>query len=333
MKRIILLVPLCVFLFTACVPVRYSEYTGKDSSSYLGTWPVASGTMAETSYTIPVYRGWPERPYQVLGSVSIADPNKNWMQDEGVISAAAHEAKSHGANAIVIRAGAELGVFAIAESTDKAMVGYSYQTTALAIRWLTPQEIADRQKIISDFINQLHFANQLYQPSGNRSVAELVITFLVRSGVELKSPDLFSQFEEVMKKLTSATPSDLNGEWVFKATVSTSSDLGADDKKTEIGIAKVSCDGQSINIVSSEGTDEMNFTGTLSKGGLVGQIGVGQISSKCAGVAMDDKISINFQSLTRDSTLRGNVALQRLILKPNNTNNEKDNTNPSAHRL
>lgn len=333
MKHKILLIPLCAWFITGCVPVRYSEYTGKDSSSYLGTWPVASGTMAETSYTIPVYRGWPEKPYQVLGSVSIADPNKNWMQDEGVISAAAHEAKSHGANAIVIRAGAELGVFAIAESADKALVGFSYQTTALAIRWLTPEEIAERQRIINDSINRLGFINQLYRSSENRTVAELVITYLIRSGIDLKSPELFQKFDEVMKKLVSATPNNLNGEWVFKATISTSSDLNGDDKKTEVGIAKVSSDGQSVNIVSSQGTDEINFTGTLSKGGLVGQVGVGQLSSKCAGVAMDDKISISFQSATRDGTIRGNVALQRLILKSNETNNEKTTTDPSARDL
>lgn len=328
MKNKIPLTLLCVCLLTGCVPIRYSVYTGKDSNSYFGPWPTASGTMVETRYAVPVYRGWPERPYQVLGSVSIADPNKNWMQDEGIISAAAHEAKRHGANAIVIRSGAELGVFSIAELTDKAMVGYSYQTTALAIRWLTPEEIAERQRITNDSINRLHFIKQLYRPSENRDIAELVITFLLRSGIDLKSPDLSTKVNEIMNKLTSETPNNLNGEWVFKATVSTSSDFD-DDIRTEIGIAKVSCDGQSVNIVSSEGTDEMNFTGTLSKGGLSGQIGVSQISAKCAGVAMDDKISINFQS----GTLHGNVALQRLILKPNDNPNEKDITNSPAPAL
>ena len=55
-------VAVLTILAAVCSPIRYSEYTGKKT-----IWPTSSGTMSETSYRIPVYRGWPERPYKVLG--------------------------------------------------------------------------------------------------------------------------------------------------------------------------------------------------------------------------------------------------------------------------
>src|SRR5437773_1008055 len=136
-----------------CTSMRYSEYTGHDASSYLGTWPIGSGAMAETSYAIPVYRGWPEKPYQVLGSLSFPDPNKGW--DDGIVSAAAHEAIHHKGNAIIIRQGAEFGVSQIAGAKNDPLVLWSnYQTTALVIRWLTPREINERKLLLDEFMKR-----------------------------------------------------------------------------------------------------------------------------------------------------------------------------------
>src|SRR6266542_2015797 len=93
---------LSVFAF-GCSPMRYSRYTGRNTP-----WPISVGTMTETSYKVPVYRGWPERPYEVIGSVRFPDPRKLW--DDGIISMAASEGKRHGGNAVIMRQGAEFGV-------------------------------------------------------------------------------------------------------------------------------------------------------------------------------------------------------------------------------
>jgi hypothetical protein len=55
----------------------------------------------------------------------------------------------------------------------------------------------------------------------------------------------------------------------------------------------------------------VNFTGTYSKGRLTGQVGIGGFSTKCDGAAVNNKISLSFQSVTTDGTVRGNVSLQR----------------------
>jgi hypothetical protein len=322
----IALVPVCAFL-TGCTPMRYSEYTGHDVSSYLGTWPIGQGAMAETTYSIPVYRGWPEKPYQVLGSLSFQDANKPW--DDGIVSAAASEAKRHKADAIIIRQGAEFGVSKIAGAKNDPLVLWSNnQTTALVVRWLTPREISDRKLLLDEFLKR--FSANDPTVAANPNVAELVITFLLQSGLDLKSKELGEQFGEIMMKLVNRAPENLAGDWIFTATVSFSNLISGGDERKSLGTATVSADGGNMAIVSNAGRVEMNFTGSFSKGRLSGQLGVGSVSAKGEGVATPDKISINFQSLTPDGTVRGNVILLRLTIKPND--NEKPKPSPSGNR-
>ncbi len=312
-----------------CTSFRYSEYTGKDSGSFWGTWPIGSGSMAETSYAIPVYRGWPEKPYQVLGSLSFPDADKRWDQDQGIVNAAVKEAKKRKADAIIIRQGAEFGVSKIAGAKNDPMVLWSnYQTTALAVRWLTAQEIKDRQLLLDEFLKRFSANDPTVAP--NRTVAELVITYLLVSGYDLKSKELSDRFAETMTKLVTRTPGNLAGDWIFRATVSSSTLLSGGDERNSIGTATVSVEGDNVAIVSNAGVVEMNFSGTFSKGRLSGQLGIGSVSAKCEGAATAEKISINFQSLTPDGTLRGNVVLQRQLVKPND--NEKTKSNSSGNR-
>ena len=141
---------------TGCLNLRYSKYTGRDASEPYGTWPISPGTMAETRFAVPVYRGWPERPYQLLGSLSHEDPNARW--NDGVFAAAAAQAKSLHGDAVIIREGAEFGVSQIAGAAPDADILYSHQTTALVIRWLTPKEISDRNLLLDELLKRF-FAN------------------------------------------------------------------------------------------------------------------------------------------------------------------------------
>ena len=126
--------------------------------------------MAETSYAIPVYRGWPEKPYVVLGSLSCPDRNANWNDD--FFAEAARQAKAHKGDAIIIRQGAEFGVSKIAGSrTDPMVIASSYQTSALVVRWLTSEERAQREELLSDLLKKFELAKQM--TSANRNVGEL----------------------------------------------------------------------------------------------------------------------------------------------------------------
>ena len=91
-----------VILTAGCgAPLRYSQFRGTQA------WTTTSGTMVEQR-AIPVYRGWPDKPYIVIGSIRFEDPNVQW--NDGDTDRAAHLGKTKGGDAIIMRVGSEFGV-------------------------------------------------------------------------------------------------------------------------------------------------------------------------------------------------------------------------------
>ena len=107
--------------------------------------------LFSSSLAVPIYRGWPEKYYRVVGSIRFETPNKSWGYDDGILKAAASEAKRHGGDAIDNREGAEFGVSKIAGAKNDPLVLASSQTTALVIKWLTEVEIQDMHLRLEDF--------------------------------------------------------------------------------------------------------------------------------------------------------------------------------------
>lgn len=128
----------------------------------------------------------------------------------------------------------------------------------------------------------------------NRTVAELVFTYLYVMGQDLKSVDLWDKFDEIMTRLVSGASDNPAGVWIFKATTSLSSALAENGGRNSLGLATISSDGDNLTIVSSSGQVELNFNGTLIKGRLSGQLGLASVSAKCEGAVTSEKISISF---------------------------------------
>jgi len=259
---------ICSFLI-GCSPMRYSQFTGKGGVWPAGIWPVGSGTMAETSYRIPVYRGWPERPYKVLGSIRFEDSNKYW--DDGVISMAASMGKGKGGNAIIIRQGSEFGVGKITGMKNDPSVFAYNQTTALVIRWLTPQEIREADDANKEFLRK--FAAQHPDLTANQSVSVLAIQYLLQTGLSPYSDEMLERFSQIMRRISASPGEDnISGEWLYKGTLGRSSIVASDEGEGVLGMATVKMEGVNVAIVSSEGNAEINFNGTYTQGRLSGQL-------------------------------------------------------------
>jgi hypothetical protein len=281
--------------------------------------------MAENVQSLSVYRGWPEKPYKVLGSIRHENPNMRW--NDGDIRLAVNEAKRHGGDAIIVRQGAEFGVSKIAGAkNDPLVLSSPYQTTVLVIKWLTEQEIAEQQALIKEWLDRYHLTHP--DLAKNSDVGQLVVSYLVQSGLGIRQQETFDKFIGTLSRITSREPASIAGDWIFKAAVSESTAIAAGEERGSLGLASISVEGDNVAIVSKEGKIEVNFSGTLSKGRLQGQVGIGAFTAKCEGAATPDKISISFQSLTPDGMVRGNVVLQRLLPKPNE--NEKAKPNPAG---
>jgi hypothetical protein len=247
--------------------------------------------------------------------------------NDGDIRLAVSAAKQHGAEAIIVRQGAEFGVSKIAGAkNDPLVLSSPYQTTVLVIKWLTEQEIAEQQTLIKDWSERYY----LKHPDllVNRDVGHLVIFYLVQSGLDIKRDETFDRFIATLGRITGRGPESIAGEWIFRAAISEGTAITGGEERGSLGLASISVEGDNVAIVSKEGKMEVNFSGTLTKGRLQGQIGIGAFSAKCEGASTPDKISISFQSLTPDGVVRGNVVLQRLLPKSNE--NEKAKPNPTG---
>jgi hypothetical protein len=288
---------------TGCSPMRYSQYTGKNT-----LWLVGPGTMTETSYALPVYRGWPERTYKVIGSIRFVDAWKYW--DDGVIRMAASMGRKKGADAIVIRHGAEFGVGVIAGIREASTTYAPNQTTALAIQWLTAGEIQKQKEEEEQAFKQ--YRTEHPELRVNAEVEDIAYQyFRQESGGTARPNEIANQLADLFEKMSRRAANDLSGIWVFKGTYTITSATSSGDEEPLLGRATVKLDGDNIVIVSNAGKVEINFNGTHTKGRLSGQLGLGSVSAKCDGAALDNKISLSFQSLTPDGTVRGNLVFQR----------------------
>jgi len=293
--------------------MRFSEYTGKDKFD----WEVSGGALSDTSYDLPVYKSWPSKPYVLIGEIYHRDARKEWQ--EGEFRDAVKGSQRVGGEAIIVRFTSESGVAAftggVRGSVLSAGPAHIFRTSALVIRWQTPSEIQARKERDEHLLKQL--LAQHPDLDINNETAALVVKYLLQTDEGEISDDFGDRYKQLMTKISSVSGSDLSGEWIFKSVVREKG-LVAEKEDSGLGLASVKANGDTLAIVSTKGRVEISFSGQNLKGRLTGQVGVGAVSSKAEGVALDDKISITFNTVTPDGTAQGIVILQRNQFKPTN---------------
>jgi len=116
---------LLVFL-TGCEDMRYARYEGQPKA-----WPTGS-SFSENVFDVPVFSGWPEKAYDVVGYVQFSNPNIDWNQ--GDIKQAARKAKEAGGDALLmIPKGAAASP--TLETVRKDLGLTDSHTTALVLKW------------------------------------------------------------------------------------------------------------------------------------------------------------------------------------------------------
>ena len=83
--------PVALLLLSGCGTTDFHPYVGQQQN-----WPTSSGAFIKPGTAIPVYYGWPPRPYTVLGFMDATGSR------HGVMDLAATKAKELGADAIVV---------------------------------------------------------------------------------------------------------------------------------------------------------------------------------------------------------------------------------------
>ncbi len=83
-----------LLVFAGCESMMYSRYDGPQKA-----WPVGS-SLTDGVYEVPVYKGWPEKAYEVLGVVQFDNPSIDWNRGDAM--QAAKQAKAAGGDAIIL---------------------------------------------------------------------------------------------------------------------------------------------------------------------------------------------------------------------------------------
>lgn len=296
--RTIVLSIACVVLI-GCAPKRFSKFTGTQ------TWPVVPGAMADHAYAVPVYQGWPERPYRVVGSIRFSNPNTEWKN--GDTAHAARKGKRSGGDAIIMRYGGEFGVEAITgAAADPKVVSSPHEVTVLVIKWRTEQELEAERRARQEFHDKFQTKYQETQVS-SEAVA-LGADYIESLGLKLASDAGTRKLEEVLLQLSSSSKNEKGSKWLFRGTLK-SSGLTSSFSSVVYGVASLSVTGENVTIVSEESTAEVNFSGSAKDGRLEGRLGVSSgptiFSGKADGVLIAQKISLTGQGQTADGLVQG----------------------------
>lgn len=85
------------FLVSGCAVGDWTPYAGRQQ-----TWPTQPGSFVKTNWAVPVYiNSWPDRPYTVLGYLTVETAPIR-RRFGGPVAFAAKRAKDLGADAIIV---------------------------------------------------------------------------------------------------------------------------------------------------------------------------------------------------------------------------------------
>jgi hypothetical protein len=297
MKHFTLTLCLAACVLTGCAPFRYSEFTGHQ------VWPTGPGTMADNGYPVPVYRGWPEKPYKVIGSIQFADPGAGW--DDGDTKRAARLAKKKKGDALVMRFGAEAGVGAIAGAAADPNVFSMRQVAALVIKWKSPTEVADERAAVERFASDFRAKHPgLVLPD---PVLAMAVDWMADQGLRFDSADEAAKLDRALVEVLTPAGDAKGSKWLFKGVLRSNA-LTRSYTQVGYGVAVVTRDGQTITIVSPPGKVGVHLSGTVKEGRLEGQMGVSSgstmYSGKADGVFSPEQISVSGQAQTSDGLLQ-----------------------------
>jgi hypothetical protein len=121
-----LLGSLAILSLTGCGEMRFAAYNGQQKA-----WPTGA-SFSDQVYAVPVFRGWPEKDYTVLGYVQFDNANINW--NRGDIEQASKKAKQMGGDAIIMLPKSDATSQKLTQLRNDVGIDGS-RTVALVLKW------------------------------------------------------------------------------------------------------------------------------------------------------------------------------------------------------
>jgi hypothetical protein len=130
MRPLLFLGVIASFSLFSCAVDDFHPYTGQQQN-----WPTSPGAITDAKYAIPVYYGFPPRPYRVLGSLDATTAS-----GMNAVGYAASKAKALGADAVIFQTkGTQIvGATGFGNATATQIGGTSFASgtaTSVPITW------------------------------------------------------------------------------------------------------------------------------------------------------------------------------------------------------
>jgi hypothetical protein len=289
---------LLLSLLTSCISSHYSNFSGQR------TWPTTKGAMPDTTYVVPVYRSWPDRPYRVSGSIELGKSKNDWRDAD--TAHAALISKGKGADAMIIESADELGWGSIPGTVRKAQVAPAMEMMALAIKWKSQSEVNGERKAweaLRTRFNTAHPGHEL-----NDDLLEMSIECGATQGLNLDAPAGLKKLENILNAVTETSTNAASSLWLFRGTFHVTA-LTNSFTKTIYGLATVARTGGDVHLISNLKGADIRFDGSVTDGRLSGvmDISAGAVAckAKAEGSLVPNRISMDSRGETENQMVRG----------------------------
>lgn len=110
----------CFLILMGCATADFKPYSGQQQN-----WPTAQGAFVDLKHKVPIYYGFPDKPYEVLG---ILDTRTAPIRGSDAVPHAARQVEALGGDAIIVLSNAKqfVGMFETGSArTDGSFSGYA----------------------------------------------------------------------------------------------------------------------------------------------------------------------------------------------------------------
>ena len=301
MKRFLVLISL-LCLLAGCAIDHHTEMLCH------AVWPTSKGAVADRSYDVPVFYGWPQRPYHVIGLTQLTSRRHEWKSSE--IARAARLAKGFGQDALILRSGGEWD--AIGQAAAVRHIVLPDRTLALAIGWTSQASVDGTSHRLEGFRAYLKRANPALRLESKNDLWELGEEYVAWLGLEIDSQPGTAKLEEALTSLIPPATDSAPSKWLFRGTIR---ENASTLETTVWGVATMSRAGENVSIVCADGDTRIAFAGLVKDDGLNGDLscseGPANLSAPAEGTLAQDKIVLNVRAQTDAGGARASFVFLR----------------------
>jgi hypothetical protein len=238
------------------------------SSPYEGTqvWPVEKGSSPQAGFALPVYRHWPERPFQIVSLIHPSGQHGSWNAAD--ISTAVEMAKMQSADALLLCGARDLQAVKSADADPQVIP--PGETGAFAIRWIPPREASDAAHRLDGFRAYLRRSYPPLHLEAKSDLWKIGLEAMAWLGVDVDAERGAGRFEETLAGLV-APPGAPSTRWLCKG-VARSTAADSPPPRFVYGVAVLTCEGDHASLVCKANGLLVQFDGVADNGKLSGQL-------------------------------------------------------------